>query len=149
MVNFHGHEMKHGAASGIQGEGGGLRPMRALETYLSSYRDKHDGGHDLLWAFRLVAENSGCCRALYPGSYLHVTPSLVFPEVFYVDSTKGIGSALADPALLEYVNTHKDYSEDAVIRCCEEDYRTLRLAQDGEPEDAFDLLISLNAGFIS
>ena len=103
----------------------------------------------MLWAFRLVAENFGCRRALYPGSYLHITPSLVFPKVFYVDSNRGIGSALADPALLEYVNTHKDYSEDAVIRCCEEDYRTLRLAQDGEPEGYFDLLISLNAGFIS
>ena len=126
-----------------------MRPRRALETYLSNYRDKHDGNHDLLWAFRLVAENFGCRRVLYPGSHLHITPSLVFPEVCYVDSVKGIGSAMTDQALLEYVAAHKDYQERAIIRCCEEDYRTLRLAQDGEPGGSFDLLISLNAGFIS
>ena len=112
---------------------------------MSSYRDKYDGSHDLLWAFRLIGENFGCRRVLYPGSYLHITPSLVFPEVCYVDSIKGIRQAMAAPALLEYVNSHKDYAEDAVIRCREEDYRSIA----SEPAGSFDLLISLNAGFIS
>ena len=130
-------------------ERGSLRPRRALETYLSNYRDKHDGSHDLLWAFQLVAENFGCRRVMYPGSHLHITPSLVFPEVCYVDSVKGISSAMADQALLEYVAAHKDYPERTSIRCYEVDYRTLRLAQDGEQAGSFDLLISLNAGYIS
>ncbi len=120
-----------------------------METYLSRYPDKDDGKHDLLWGFRLIKENFGCRRVLYPGSYLHITPSLVFPEVCYVDSVKGIGVAMTNPGLLEYVNIHKDYAEDAVIRCCEEDYCTLRPAQGGDLAGSFDLLISLNAGFIS
>ncbi len=123
----------------------GARSQRALKTYLSYYRDKYAGQHDLLWAFRLVGEHFGCRRALYPGSYLHVTPSLVFPEVCYVDSVKNIGSALASPQLLEYVNKHKDYAADAGIRCYEEDYVNFA----SEPLASFDLLISLNAGFIS
>ena len=122
-----------------------MRPQRALETYLSGYRDKHDGSYDLLWAFRLIGENFGCRRALYPGSHLHITPSLVFPEVCYVDSIKGIRQAMSDPGLLGYVDSHKDYAEDAVIRCREEDYRSIA----SEPAASFDLLISLNAGFIS
>ena len=126
-------------------ERGGLRPRRALETYLSNYRDKHDGSHDLLWAFRLIAENFGCRSVMYPGSHLHITPSLVFPEVCYVDSVKGISSAMADRALLQYVAAHKDYPERTSIRCCEEDYRSFANEQAG----SFDLLISLNAGFIS
>ena len=145
LVNFHSYETKQGMVSRIPGERVGLRPLRALRTYLSRYRNKDDGKHDLLWAFRLIRENFGCRRVLYPGSYLHITPSLVFPEVCYVDSVKGIGQDMAATVLLEYVNIHKDYTEDAVIRCWEEDYRSFT----GEPTGSFDLLVSLNAGFIS
>ena len=123
----------------------GLRRKQPLDTYLAEYRLKDGGPHDLLWAFRLVEENFGCRRVLYPGSYLHVTPSLVFPEVCYVDSVKGIAAALASPDLLEYVSAHRDYPEDARIRCYEEDYTSFT----DEPHASFDLLISLNAGYIS
>ena len=123
----------------------GLRRKQPLDTYLAEYRLKDGGPHDLLWAFRLVEENFGCRRVLYPGSYLHVTPSLVFPEVCYVDSVKGIAAALASPDLLEYVSAHRDYLEDARIRCYEEDYTSFT----DEPHASFDLLISLNAGYIS
>ena len=122
-----------------------MRRKQALDTYLADYRLKHGGIHDLLWAFRLVKENFGCRRVLYPGSYLHVTPSLVFPEVCYVDSVKGIAAALASPDLLEYVTTHRDYLEEVCIRLYEEDYTGF----DSEPQSSFDLLISLNAGFVS
>ena len=122
-----------------------MRRKQALDTYLADYRHKHDGFHDLLWAFRLVGENFGCRRALYPGSYLHVTPSLVFPEVCYVDSVKGIAAALASPDLLEYLSGHREYSENPRIWCYEEDYARF----DSEPHVSFDLLISLNAGFVS
>ena len=94
---------------------------------------------------QLVKKTFACRRVLYPGSYLDITPSLVFPEVCYVDSLKGIARRLADPELLHYIRTHKGYPEDSVIRCNEADYVTFR----GEPAASFDLLISLNAGFIS
>ena len=122
-----------------------MRAKQPLDTYLANYRLKDDGLHDLLWAFRLVRENFGCRRALYPGSYLHVTPSLVFPEVCYVDSLKGVGAALSSPELLAYLGAHREYPEDACVRCYEEDYTAFA----AEPPASFDLLISLNAGFIS
>ena len=122
-----------------------MRPRNALDIYLADYRDRQGGIHDLLTVFQQVRERFGGARALYPGSYLHITPSLVFPQVCYVDSLKGIGEALADPGLLEYVNRHKNYPEDALIRCYQQDYQ----GSIAEPEESFDLLISLNAGFIS
>ena len=124
---------------------GKLRPGRALSVYLSHYPDKNGGLHDLRYAFRLTADAYSCQRALYPGSYLHITPSLFFPEVCYVDSLKGIAQALSDPALMDYINRQKHYSEDAVVRCHEADYEHF----DGEPSASFDLLVSLNAGPIS
>ena len=99
----------------------------------------------LLGILQLIEETFGCRRVLYPGSYMDITPSLVFREACYVDSLKGIVRRLADPELLKYVNAHKSYAEDSVIRCYEADYSTFR----DEPADSFDLLISMNAGFIS
>lgn len=120
---------------------------RALATYLSRYRDQDqdNGSGGLLWAFRQIAAGYGVRRVLYPGSYIHLTPSLVFPEVCYVDSVKNIAPSITAPALREYIGVHKEYPEKAVIRCYEQDYREFSAASPG----SFDLLISLNAGFIS
>ena len=82
---------------------------------------------------------------IYPGSYLHITPSLVFPVVCYVDSSKDICEALANPDLLEYIRSHKNYPEDAKIRCSQGDYSRFN----AEPPESFDLVISLSAGLIS
>ena len=142
ICDSRGSDAVRGAATR---EPSGLRRKQPLDTYLADYRLKDGGPHDLFWAFRLVEENFVCRRVLYPGSYLHVTPSLVFPEVCYVDSVKGIAAAMASPDLLEYVRAHRDYPEDVCIRCYEEDYASF----DSEPHFSFDLLISLNAGFIS
>ncbi len=122
-----------------------MRPRQALDLYLADYKDRPGGIHDLLTVFQQVRDSFGGVRALYPGSYLHITPSLVFPQVCYVDSLKGIGEALADPTLLAYVNRHKSYPEAAQIWSYQEDYYNFN----AEPESSFDLLISLNAGFIS
>ena len=110
---------------------------------VSEAYDPH--GSALCRFLQLVKENLGCRRVLYPGSYLDIRPSLVFPDVCYVDSLKGIARHLADPELLEYIYENKGYPEDSEIRCYEADYETF----EGEPAGSFDLLISLNAGFIS
>lgn len=119
---------------------------RALAIYLSRYhRDRHNDNDGLLWAFRRVAAGYGCRRALYPGSYLHITPSLVFPEVCYVDAIKNIEHSITALALREYINAHKEYPEKAIIRGYEQDYGEFSAELPG----SFDLLISLNSGFIS
>ena len=118
------------------------RSSKPKDIVLEAY-DPHNS--TLLRYLQLVKENFGCRRVLYPGSYLDITPSLVFPDVCYVDSLKGIARHLADPELLDYINEHKSYPEDSVISCYEADYETFG----GEPVGSFDLLISLNAGFIS
>ena len=72
-----------------------LRPTDALPTYLRDYREmRHSHDHDLLGVFRAVRRLIGAPRAVYPGSYVHLTPSLVFPRVCYVDSVKGFGAAM-------------------------------------------------------
>ena len=122
-----------------------MRPNDALDIYLTDYKTGHGGLHDLLPVFQQVHDRFGCKRVLYPGSYLHVTSSLVFPTVCYVDSLKDICKAINNLDLLEYIRSNKTYPEDAEIRCYQEDYNRFK----GEPEGSFELLISLSAGFIS
>ncbi len=119
-----------------------LRSSNLKDIVLETYEVRDSS---LLRFLQLVERNFGCRQVLYPGSYLDIRPSLVFPEVCYVDSFKGIARHLADPELLKYIGEHKSYPEDSVIRCHEADYE----AFEGEPAGSFDLLISMNAGFIS
>ncbi len=129
----------------FQGDSTRMRPRQALDIYLADYKDRQGGTLDLMEVFQQVRDSFGVTRALYPGSYVHVTPSLVFPQVIYVDSLKGISEAFADSRLLEYINSHKNYRGEAFIKCYQQDYESWN----AEPEESFDLLISLNAGFIS
>lgn len=95
--------------------------------------------------FAAVAETSGAATALYPGSYVDITPSFVIPDVTYVDVDRranrfftdragvdGIVQAEAGSATRSYSFVHADYTDPLPL-----------------PEDHFDLLISLYAGFIS
>jgi hypothetical protein len=47
--------------------------------------------------------------------------------------------------MMQYIRRHKIYPEEANLECYQEDYH----AFESEPDASFDLLISLNAGFIS
>lgn len=116
-----------------------------LDTYRASYLDRPGCNDGLSSVFRQVRDEFHVQRVLYPGSYLHITPSLFFPRVCYVDSLVGIADALTAPELRRYVADHRDYPEASEIRCYQQDYHTFT----SEPEASFELLISLNAGLIS
>lgn len=95
--------------------------------------------------FRLVAEHLGARSALYPGSWIHLAPSLVVPEVVYVDADRRCPAFFADPAVRAHVAAHQAYAEPAVFRFHGQDY-TRPLP---EPDGSFELLISQYAGCIS
>ena len=122
-----------------------MRMSDPLGTYKSRYLDGPGSDDGLRSVFRTVRDEFHVRRVLYPGSYLHITPSLYFPYVCYVDSLAGFADALADPNLRRYVEDHREYPEAPVICCYQQDYSTFTC----EPEGSFDLLISLNAGLIS
>ena len=123
-----------------------LRPTDALPTYLRDYREmRHSHDHDLLGVFRAVRDLIGFQRVVYPGSYVHLTPSLVFPCVCYVDSVKGFGAAMQSGDLRVWLDAHKEYTEQVEVTAVEAAY-------DRIPSTllaGFGLMISLNAGAIS
>lgn len=83
--------------------------------------------------------------AIYPGSYIHVTPSFFIPDVVYVDSDKKAKRFFASEEVYEFIDREKIYEGDAKVRYYPSDYAGEFL----EEEETFDLMISQYAGFIS
>ncbi len=98
--------------------------------------------------FGAVADLIDANDVLYPGSYVDLTPSYVWPAVTYVDVDRRANQFFADTdGVAELVAEHGGQRGGAgrSVRFIHADYSDrLDLG-----DDSFDLLISLYAGFIS
>lgn len=113
-----------------------------LDLYDKYHLSRSDEREEL---FAVVGERYGVERALYPGCFVHVTPSFHIPEVCYVDTERRAAAFFAAPETAELVARRKQYAQPASYRFHHQDYRE----PIPEPDEAFDLLISQYAGFIS
>lgn len=115
---------------------------KVLNDYLSYYEGTNDWH---LQAFRLINNKFSPKHVLYPGCWIHLTPSLVFSQVVYVDLFSKMEKAFNDSDLLKYIEKHSEYQGKPKIKFHQSDYR----GKFDEDEASFDLLISLSSGFIS
>lgn len=84
-------------------------------------------------------------RALYPGSFVDVAASAVFPEVTYVDIDKRAPRFFSDSDGVAEIIETMGGNRDHVIQFLHADYREDLSIDRG----TFDVLISLYAGFVS
>jgi hypothetical protein len=122
-----------------------MPPTRPLDIYKAEYQAVPAEKVGLYSVLLQMSQEFTVRQVLYPGSYVHITPSLFFPHVVYVDNLSGIADMMADSDLRDYIAQHKLYPGMAKLRCYQQDYHTFNTG----PEEAFDLLISQNAGLIS
>lgn len=106
-------------------------------------QDQHTG--DRWRLFSAVADSLDVSTVLYPGSYVDLAPSFVFPTVTYVDVDNRAKSFFTDDgAVREIIAAHDGAPVAPSFTFLHADYTDeLDLGQE------FDLLISLYAGFIS
>lgn len=104
-----------------------------------------DKDNENLGQFTILADKFNVETVLYPGSFVHITPSLVFPSVTYIDTDKRAKTFFNNREVYDYIDRHKIYTERSSIVFIPEDYR--KSPQDISEE--YDLLISLYAGFVS
>lgn len=116
--------------------------MTTISLYKKYHIDKNDERLDM---FLLLREKFSVSSALYAGSFVHITPSFVFPKVAYVDTDKRARDFFNDPSICDFVSKRKLCNEDSIVSFHYKDYRK----DFGEPIESFDLLISQYAGFIS
>jgi hypothetical protein len=114
----------------------------AFQTYQKYYIDRDYEQIDL---FRLLKNEFDISSAIYPGSYIQISPSFIFPYVVYIDSDKKAIKYFKSGSLTEIVQERKEYAADPKIVFHGASYRTLIEAYRAR----FDLLISQYAGFIS
>ena len=59
-----------------------MAPKIALRTFEDYERSRWD----LSGMFSILADAFAIHRVLYPGSYIHLSPSFIFPSVVYADT---------------------------------------------------------------
>jgi hypothetical protein len=118
--------------------------VQAFTSKLWAKQNQHPG--DRLRLFTAVAGAIDACTVFYPGCYVDVAPSFVWPSVVYVDSDRRAARFFADASgVREIIAGHRRDPDQATVAFVPGDYTTdLAL-----PIDTFDLLISLYAGPIS
>lgn len=112
------------------------------ELYRKYFLDRNFERLDL---FQRIGEKYDIQRVLYPGSYVHITPSFFFPDVVYVDSDKKAKKFFDNQKLLQdFVYRRKNYLQKTKVTFHFADYRD----SIDEIEESFDLLTSQYAGFV-
>ena len=113
-----------------------------LELYKEHFVDKEI---ERLELFQLLRIKYGGASAIYPGSFVHVTPSFVFPVTTYVEMDKRAKKFFENPGLSDFISSQKIYVEEARVQFYAQDYREEIVSED----EKYDLLISQYAGFVS
>jgi hypothetical protein len=100
--------------------------------------------------FEKVQEMTKAKRVLYPGAHRHLTTSLVFTHVTYLDCDKKVAPLYKDEKAREYIELNKIYDHES-----EFDFHVCNVLQERNLSDRlkekeqYDLLISLSAGVIA
>ena len=110
--------------------------------YSKYFVEKDD---ERLGLFRLLVREFSLECGLYPGSFVHITPSLVIPYMVYVDMDKRCQSFFESETTRAFVDKNREYETPASYTFHKADF------SEGinEKKGSFDILISLHAGFIS
>ncbi|NQT26175.1 hypothetical protein HQ585_12530 [candidate division KSB1 bacterium] len=114
----------------------------SIQIYQKYYIDREYEQIDL---FRLLNQEYGILRTIYPGCYVHISPSFIFQDVVYIDSDKTAKKFFSSNDIISYIEKRKEYSGKTNISFYGIDYKKPIEKYLG----SFDLLISQYAGFIS
>ena len=96
--------------------------------------------------FRALVNKYQIQSGIYPGSYVHITPSLFISEMYYIDSDKKANAFFKNhDEIKAYLEANKSYPDDLVFKFEASDFTKPLMAE----KCHYDLMISLYSGFIS
>ncbi|TFG06255.1 MAG: class I SAM-dependent methyltransferase [Promethearchaeota archaeon] len=114
--------------------------------FISIYEKNHVNKQDeRLGLFQNLKKEYLIKKALYPGSYAHITPAFVFPTVIFNDVYKKLLEFYDSDEVFKYINKTKEYPGEPFYSYIHGDYYKKLSIE----EESFDLLISQYAGFVS
>jgi len=112
------------------------------ERTQSLWEEQSRHGDDRRLLFEAAAQLRPYTKVLYPGSFVDVAASLVFPDVTYVDSDNEAAAFFGDEAGVAEILGNR--AEAATWTFHHGDYTDLAL-----PAGSFDLVISLYTGIVT
>lgn len=113
-----------------------------MELYHKFHTEK---GYTLIGLFRAIKKKFNPKRILYPGCYVHITPSLVFSDVVYVDSFRNTDKFFQNQEVKQFLISNKEYRNKCKFVFYKQDY----FDDLTEKMESFDAIISLYGGFVS
>lgn len=109
------------------------------------YKKYHvDKEHTSIGLFRVIKDYFDIKNVFYPGSHVHITPSLIFSDVTYADSFRNTHKFFEEKDTDEFIRNEKEYPEETNFRFYQQDYNK----PFEELEKEFDMVISQYAGFV-
>ncbi|KAF2956847.1 hypothetical protein [Marinitoga sp. 38H-ov] len=113
--------------------------IEKLESYFHQFKYR-------IKIFEILSKNFDIKNVLYPGSYVDITPSIIFYDVTYIDNNKIANSIFKNniSTVYEIIEKEKKYTSKLNIEFIYSDYWN-----EMDLNKSFDLLISLYAGFVS
>lgn len=115
--------------------------MKVPELYKKYHVDKD---YTSIGLFRALNEEFEIGKVFYPGSHVHITPSLIFSDVVYADSFRNTFKFFQDKSTKEYIEQNREYNEKPRFQFYQQDYNKPFEGLNKE----FDLVISQYAGFV-
>ena len=86
------------------------------KSIIQEYKDYAKKIGDRKALYQVVANRYDIHNAIYPGSHIDITPSLVIPKVTYIDSFKGaINFFKHIDTIKKYIEQNKEYSDSSEI----------------------------------
>jgi len=104
-----------------------------------------DTGFERLHLFEVLRDTYSLKSAIYPGSFVHITPAFVFPKTAFIDNDRRVEKFFNDAEVAAMVSKRKQYEQQPEIFASQQGY------EDDLPleDESYDLLISQYAGFVS
>jgi len=117
-----------------------------LDLYLKTYKVGPALDTTLLPALKELSKIFGPLnRGLYPGSYIHVLPSLVIRDMTYVDPFHRCKSFFEEKKMLEQVlHEGRTYEEDPCVNYIQDDISNEKVLQSLKSSGHFDVLFSFS-----
>lgn len=119
-----------------------MKSTEIPKLYKQYFVDKHDERRML---FEKIVDLYHPQKGIYPGSFVHITPSFFINDMTYIDSDKRIAKFFMDEKVLSYIEANKNYSKNATVNGIQANFSSDLPIE----KNIFDIMFSFYAGFIS
>tara|TARA_R110001583_G_scaffold10417_12_gene47952 strand:- start:11001 stop:11633 length:633 start_codon:yes stop_codon:yes gene_type:complete len=114
-----------------------------IKLYKNYYEDRN---FEQKGVFKAIFDKYSVSNVLYPGCFVHITPSFIFSEVVYVDNDGKANKFFSKKIwIAEMIKSRKQYDQEPNLEFISQDYNKALPYKN----ETFDLLISHYAGIIS